>query len=214
MSYLTFGGFRRVALSGAILAGALASMGVLATQAGASPARVDTTKTATFSVSCNLGILGTQTLTGNLTSTFPASVASGGRFKATKAHGELIVPTSLVNEGYGIGYRSFNGSITAVDAKSSDATPSPINAAGKGLPIPTTKIVQNKPIDLLIPATGTISVGPFKAGKKGTDTATLSNSAATVKLYTSSNGTGTPTTIDATCNAPTTKTVLGSIKVT
>jgi hypothetical protein len=188
----------------------MASMGVLASQAGASPARPDATKSVTYSVSCNLGILGTNTLTGALTTNYTTPVKAGVATTVTGS-GDLVIAKALANAGYALGARSFAGSITTLNFDSTDASPSPLNAAGSsGINIPKTPVVKNQPITLLIPSSGTISVSAT-AGTPGTDTTTLSNSAATVTLYNKSGA--AITTIAATCNAPTKKTVVAVIKV-
>jgi hypothetical protein len=211
MTHLT-GTVRRVALSAAVLGGAMGSLGLLASSATAAPSLAATTKTTTvnYSISCNLGILGTNTLTGQLTSTYPGSVVTGKTAKGTGS-GYIQVPVSLVNAGYALGARSFAGSIGTLNIDSSDATPAVFNAAGSGINIPMTPVVKGQPIKLLIPASGTIPVGPWTAGAVGTDKATLSNSAATVNLY---NKSGVEiTSIAAACNAPATTTVVAKIKV-
>ncbi|MBO0727898.1 MAG: hypothetical protein J2P57_01480 [Acidimicrobiaceae bacterium] len=156
----------------------------------------------TYSVTCNVGIFGSQTLSGSLKLTTPGSVAPGAKFKATGVRATIVIPKSLVNAAFAVGIRSFKGRLNKYTIKNSDAKPSTINGVGAtGQPIPKTKLVQNQSVTLAIPSkTTTFSMGPWTAGTKGTDTGKVGASAATVRAFNSSGA--VITTINASCNPP------------
>jgi hypothetical protein len=211
------GRLQRVIVATTLATGALAAVGAISSQAGASQA---VTRTTNFSLQCSLGsLLGTYTFPASLTGTYPASVKAGKTFSATKVHGYVEVPKQLDQRSAALG-KSYEVVLTPINARSSDATPQVINGAGKGIVVKG-NIPKNKAFKLDIPQHGTISVGPWKAGKKGKDTITFGNqpgkeaAGGTDTIYSGLNQTGTKTpAINITCSNPTKTAVLGTVSVT
>jgi len=205
MNYRSLFRTSRVAVVTAALLGGGLSVAGATSPAGASPAGPAAKHTVSYSVTCSVGIFGSQTLKGSITMTTPNTVAAGAKFKATGVRITLQIPKSLVNAGFAATIRSFKGKLTKYTVTNSDATPKTVNGVGStGQPIPRTKIVQNQALTLFIPSkTATFSMGPFTAGSKGTDTGTAGATAATVQALNSAGA--VVTTINATCQPPTTR---------
>lgn len=188
-------------LSAALLGGSLAAV-TGTSEAGASPSVSLGTHTVSYSITCSVGIFGSQTLSGSIKLTTPNTVAPGAKFKATGVRATIVIPKSLVNAAFAVGIRTFKGRLNKYTVTSSDAKPSPLNGAGAtGKPIPKTKLVQNSSVTLSIPSkTTSFSMGPWTAGTKGTDTGKAGATTATVHAYNSSGA--LITTINASCKAP------------
>jgi hypothetical protein len=159
-------------------------------------------------VKCDLGILGSQTLTSKDTSTFPTSVAPKASISGTAVKGSLSVPAALADDAYALGARSAGGQITTFDVNGTDVTPASINGAATPINYGPAVVAEGKPIPIKFPSKGTFTVGKYKATAAGTASFTLGATDGTVNLYTTSNGTGTPlTTIDFSCSTTTTATL-------
>jgi hypothetical protein len=189
--------------------GAVVTLGAVSSQAGASQSASKTTK---FHITCNLGTLGTYDLAASLTGTYPKSVKSGASFKATSVHGSIIVPARLNSLSHTFG-KSYEADLTPINANSTDATPGTINGAGKGIIVKgETGTTQ---FTLPIPQHGTITVGPWKAGKKGSDKITFGTAGGTDTVYSGPNQTGIKeTTVTISCSKPSPPAVLATVSVT
>jgi hypothetical protein len=211
------GRLRRVALSTALLGGALATVGAFSSPAHASTDATKTT-TAKYTISCAAGIVGTGTETVAATNVYPASVVHGTTFKITW-HSVTTVSKTQDEAAWALGARSFKGKVTTIDYLSSDATPKSLNVAGtKGIPTGGNLIGPPNYGSPLIytPLKGSPpAVTPlFKAGAKGTDTVKPGVDDASLTLYSGTNGTGTAiATVTANCSAPSTPTVIASVPV-
>jgi hypothetical protein len=217
MVYLTKGRLRRVALSSALLGGALLTGGAFSSQAHASAATVKT-KTTTYTISCSAGIVGTGTETVKATETYPTSVLPGAQF-TIKWHSITTVSKTQDEAAWALGAKSFKGKVTTIDYMNSDASPSTLNVAGSN-GIPTGGNLVGPPNYgtplIYTPLKGTPpAVTPaFTAGSKGTDNVTPGVDDATLTLYSGTNGTGTAiTTVTANCSAPSPPVVIASIPV-
>jgi hypothetical protein len=196
----------RVVVAASLLGGASTALAALSPQANASSSA---TKTVKFSIHCTVAGT-TYTLPASITGTYPASVKSGKKFTATKVHGYIQVTQALASASAALG-NSYKGHISQIDALSSDAKPATLNAvAPKGLNIGGP--INGKPFKLPIPEKGSIpSVGPWTAGKPGSDKISLGNSLAMLQYY--RNGVKT-TPASASCPQNTPPTLLATIKVT
>jgi hypothetical protein len=203
------GRLRAVSLSAAVLGGSLGSLGFLPSSAVAS---TTATKTSTFTLVCNAGILGNISLTGSkATATYPASAKHGSKFSST-FNANLQIPASVEAKAAALGSKQFDGTVTLVNVSSSDASPSPLNVASPAIPIPKTPVIKNKAGHLLIPHTGNITMHFTAGSKTGTDTAKLGNAAATIHEY---NSAGVAfLTISVTCQPPAPTVTLVSTKIT
>ncbi len=203
----------RVALSVALLAG-VASVGLFSSPAHASTPQTTTTKKTTFTLNCNTGIAnGTVTVT--TTQTYPVSVAHGTTFKI-KWKSVTQVGGALASAAYAIAPGGKEvGTIVLDNDSSTDATPSPLNIAGTGLPEQGT-ISSPSGFPVYTPVQGTtpkkFATPSFTAGTAGTDTVTAGADNANIKIYNSSGTLVTTTTAD--CTPSGTPATIATISVT
>jgi hypothetical protein len=207
------GSLRRVALSGALLAG-VSTIGLFSwpTLASATTTKTQTTK---YTLTCKTGIANGD-VTVTTTQTYPVSVAAGAKFTiAWKSTTE--VGGTLASAAYAIAPKgSEKGIIHVDDDKSTDATPATLNVAGtkglsevgtisspSGFPVYTPPLVKGKQ--------GTFTTPDFTAGKKGTDKISATIDDADVTIYNSSGGKVTTTTAD--CSPVGTPAVIATITV-
>jgi hypothetical protein len=186
----------------ALATGTLVAVGgALAPSAGATSS---VSKTVKFNLHCSLGILGNYIFSASLSGTYPASVKPGQKFFAKGVHGYIIVPKTLDQTSATYG-QSYEADLKPINASSSDAKPGVINGAGKGI-IVKGEIPKNTSFKLNIPQHGDIRVGPWTAGKKGTDTVTFGggkeSAGGTDTVYCGKNQTGFNTTVTITCGQP------------
>jgi hypothetical protein len=217
ISYSRVGRLQRVAFSAALVGGALTAVGAFSSPA---LAKSDTTKskTTTYTITCNAGVVGTSTEKVAATNTYPASVLPGAKFTISW-HSVTTVSKSQDEEAWALGARSFKGKVTAIDYLSSDASPKSLNVAGtKGISTGGNLIGPPNYGSPLIytPLKGSPpAVTPsFTAGTKGTDTVKPGIDDASLTLYSGQNGTGTAiATVQANCGAPTGSVVIATIPV-
>ncbi|UVS78792.1 hypothetical protein Actkin_02528 [Actinokineospora sp. UTMC 2448] len=98
--------------------------------------------------------------------TFPLSVPRGGQFSFTKASGALTIPKATVNKLLDMGFTgSFSGRVTELNLVVEGGMPEVQNVAAD-IAIPPTPLVRDRDIVVSLPATGTLTAGPFvpKAG--------------------------------------------------
>jgi hypothetical protein len=189
----------RVACASLVLAGTVAGFEPRAAWA----ATATTTEKGT--VSCTIGSFGTYTLAFKTKTTYDNTATAGSSASgSTKA--AMTLPAALNSAMYAAGFRSYNGSATQFLFDSSDATPSPYNAASDNtIAVGDTTIVNNASSKIKFKIA---DLGPFTFTNTGTDAISAGNpsanqfATATVDLYTTTNETGTPISVTATCVVP------------
>jgi hypothetical protein len=168
----------------AVAAGALASGLVLALGAAPAGAAARVAPHATKATyNCSASVLGTtKSFTGSVTiaATAPAKVAPGGKVSLSAFQATIAVPASFVNEAISLGVTSVSGKISAFTINATLAKVAGLNAAGKGIAIPTTKLVKNQALNIKVP-TKPATVGTWTAGTKaGTMDFNTGNAAMTL----------------------------------
>lgn len=143
---------------------AVGSLGIAALalpgQAGATVQRATTTGTYTCTGSA-LGQSFTYTGTVAISGTFPASVKPSTAFTMTGFQTKVTIPAATVNQI--LAYTStISGRVSTFDIKASSGTTT-VNAAGKGISIPTTTLHSNTPLTLTLPK-APVTVTGFKSG--------------------------------------------------
>jgi hypothetical protein len=202
----------RVGLSATLLGG-VATMGVLASPAGAV---TTTTTTTTYTAACDEGAWDGD-VSVKATFTYPASVMHGSTFTVQWKVVTTVTGT-LASTWYALagpnGYEE--GTVTQENEASTDATPSPLNVAGtQGVP-EYGNISSSKSFKVYAPPQGstppTVTSTSFTADKAGTDEITPSSSVDTAEYY---NAKGQEVTTDtATCRPTGTPPVVATITVT
>jgi hypothetical protein len=197
MQFLSGRGLKAVVGASVVIAGSFAPQAAWAST-------VTTTEKGT--TSCQVGSFGTYNLALTTKTTYNNSETKGASESASNKS-SVVIPETLNEAEYAAGYRSYNGQVTHAWIDNNKATPSPYDAASN----------NNIPIaDTTIPSSGTSKLkfkipnaGPFTfTKKKGTDQAVAGDptngfATADVNLYTTTDETGTPTPITATCAIPT-----------
>ncbi|MBJ7471925.1 MAG: hypothetical protein JHD16_11520 [Solirubrobacteraceae bacterium] len=141
--------------------------------------------------------------------TIPLAVKRGRTLPVLKASGALTVPKETVNQWLDEGKTELGGTVTKLELVSEGATPAVTNVipAG-GIPIPPTTLVRDQKLIVPLPATGTLTAGPFAP--------TATASAVILKLGTAAanltfdGGTASA----ATCDAPFPDSILVDAAVT
>lgn len=208
---------RRVALSTVLLGGVLLTAGAFSSPAVATSDGT-VTKTTTYSINCNAGVIGLGAETVTTTQTAPSSVLPGAKI-AIKWKSKVLISAAQDKEAWALTARSFKGTVTNDVDNSSDASPKAVNIAGtKGIPFEANLVgppnygpaYEYSPLP-----TGSLATTPsFTAGAKGTDKVTAGVDDATATLYSGPNGTGTMLgKISVTCSAPSKPATIDSIAV-
>ncbi|HEX2312628.1 MAG TPA: hypothetical protein VHJ17_02785, partial [Thermomonospora sp.] len=98
----------------------------------------------------------------------PLTVKRNGSFSFGDASGALTIPAATVNRLIDKGYTTASGKVTTLNLNVEGGTPAVQNVAAGGIDIPTTPLVRDKKIVISLPATGSLTAGPFKpvAGAK------------------------------------------------
>lgn len=95
--------------------------------------------------------------------TIPLTVARNTTLPILKASGAVTFSAQTVNEFLDQGYSTLKGTVTKLTLVAEGATPAEPNVipAG-GIPIPPTPLVRNQRLVIPLPASGTLSAGPFR----------------------------------------------------
>jgi hypothetical protein len=170
-----WGRARTVAVAGgAVASGLLLLAG--AAPAGASASAVSPRVVAKYSCSATIPVVGKKSWAGTITvlGTATKTVAPGGAVSVSGWQAQVTIPKSLVDEA-GAYASSIGGKLTTFNISATDSKTKTINAAGKGITIPTTKISKTSPaLTFKLPATPTTVKG-WTAVSKGTMTFTTGN---------------------------------------
>lgn len=147
------------------LAGSVAVSLVLATDG---PAAAASPRTVSAKYSCTASVPGsTLSYSGSIqfSGSTPTTVVPGGTVAMSGFQVHVTIPGTLVDEALKFG-DAISGTGTVIDVNATDAVKKTVNAAGKGIVIPTTKLVANKAITVSLPAKA-ISVGSWTASASG-----------------------------------------------
>ena len=120
-------------------------------------------------VPCTLSGIGAATLGGTLTGELPAILPSGQQYTLQASSGALNLPGSVVDQllqAYP-GATTLSGSITDLEINAQDSTPSVLNVANPPITVTPQPLVSGQSVNVLVPTTGTMNVGPFTAGSAG-----------------------------------------------
>jgi hypothetical protein len=181
-----WGRARTMAVAGAAVAsGLLVAVGA-AVPAGAAVASASPRVAAKYACSATLPIVGKKSWTGTITvlGSAPKTAAPGAAVGLSGWQAQVTIPKSLVDEAAKYA-SSIGGKLATFTINATDSKVKGINAAGKGITIPTTKITTSSGnLTFKLPATP-ISVKGWTAVSKGTMTFTTGNavldlSAATI----------------------------------
>lgn len=138
-------------------------------------------------LTCTFPSLGDRTLDLTMEGDAGTIYGVGEKFYLDTSSGALDLPPALVTEmqaKYGA-FTSFDTTVSEFDIDVEGATPPSINAAPNKLVL-TRQSVTGKTIQLRVPATGELKVGPFTAGPVGTMKFEVGKAAATLKLNSAS----------------------------
>lgn len=153
-------------------------------------------------LSCTVSGVGSAQLDGTITGELPAVLPTGLPYTIQSATGSLGIPASVVSQlmqAYPTA-TSASGSISTLDIDATNSTPSVLNVASTPIDVPSQPLAQGQGLTIDLPASGTLSVGPFTAGSVGDTTLTWGQSAGTLTLQSASGA--TVATADVSCQAP------------
>jgi hypothetical protein len=195
------------------VAGAAVASGLLVTvgaamPAGAAAASVAPHVVAKYACSASIPGVGAEKWAGTITvlGTVPKTAAPGAAISLAGWQAQVSIPKSLVDEA-GKYASSIGGKLATFTINASDSKVKGINAAGKGITIPTTKISSTSGALLFkLPATA-ITVKGWTASAKGTMTFTTGNAQLDLSAATIIG----PVSVVATCIA--TPATIGSVSV-
>jgi hypothetical protein len=162
-----WGRARTVAVAGgAVASGMLLLAG--AAPAGASASTVAPKVVAKYACSAKIPVIGTKSWSGTITvlGASTKTVAPGGAVSIAGWQAQVTIPKALVDEA-GAYASSIGGKLATFTINATDAKVKGVNAAGKGITVPTVKISKTSPaLTFKIPATPTTVKG-WTAGTKG-----------------------------------------------
>jgi hypothetical protein len=152
---------------------------------------------------CTIGSLGTAQVDGILTGELPGWLPSGQSYFLRQASGRLIFPASLVDAALAAfpGATQATGTIDKLEINSVNATPATRNVASPAIPVPAVQLRQGQGVNLRIPSSGLLTVGPWVPGSGSSTTMTWGASGGSLQLRNSAgNPVGSPLTIS--CSPP------------
>ncbi len=132
-------------------------------------------------LSCTLPILGATTFVVTISGVTGTSLGPNQQFYLTGGHGSLQVPQALTNLGVSIGATSAVATLSDLEIDASGATPTSINAAATPLTI-VTPVATGTTSSVDIPASGTLTIGPFTAGPSGQVELSMGAAVASIQL--------------------------------
>lgn len=154
-------------------------------------------------IQCSLSGIGAATLDGTMTGQLPAVLPTGDPFAIEAATGHLNIPGSAVTQLMSAypGATQAGGTISTLDINATNASPSSLNVAATPIDVPDQPLTSGQTLSIALPASGTLTVGPFTAGSSGTYTRlTWGDAAGTITLADSS---GQPVgTVQVSCQPP------------
>ena len=128
----------------------------------------------------------------------PLSIKSTGNITITDASGALTVPAATVNRLMDEGITTISGTVSELHLSVEGGSPANPNVLpSAGVPIPVTTLQRDTKIVLSIPASGTLTAGPYKPTAKGTNMVIGMGTAAATFQF---NGSGN--NVQATCAKP------------
>ncbi|MBO9531910.1 MAG: hypothetical protein J7513_02935 [Solirubrobacteraceae bacterium] len=142
--------------------------------------------------------------------TIPLAVSRRGSLPIVSASGALTIPPSTVNKFLDQGFKVLKGNVGKLTLKAQGATPAEPNVVpAAGIAIPPTTLVRDQRLVIPLPATGTLSAGPFTPTATATAVVLGLGSAAATLSFDNETA-GTP----ATCGAPSPDALLVDAPVT
>lgn len=97
-----------------------------------------------------------------VSATIPLTVRKNGSLPFAEASGALVIPAETVDQFIADGRTSFGGNVTELTLAVEGGTPNDKNVIPPaGIAIPRTPLEAGKPIVIPLPASGTLSAGPF-----------------------------------------------------
>ncbi len=150
-------------------------------------------------LSCALPIIGNTTFVVTMSGVAGTTLGPGQQFSLTGGHGSLQVPQALTNLGVSIGATKAAATLTDLEILAAGATPSSINAASPPLSV-TAPVGTGVTSSVMIPASGTLTIGPFTAGPSGQVQISIGAAVASITLENASGPIGG--TLSVNCTAP------------
>lgn len=154
-------------------------------------------------ISCSVSGVGQATFQGTMTAQLPALLPSGQPYTLDAASGALQIPPSVVAAlaEQNPTATSISGSISELDINAANSTPTTLNVADPPIKVDPQPIVSGQPVDMAIPTTGRLTVGPFTAGASGFTRLAWGKAAGTIVLDDASGSpVGSPAIV--TCQPP------------
>lgn len=95
--------------------------------------------------------------------TIPLAIAKTQTLPIVAASGALTIPPETVDQFIDQGYTEIHGNVSKLTLTAEGATPAEPNVVpAAGIAIPSTQLVRGQRIVIPLPASGTLSAGPFK----------------------------------------------------
>lgn len=122
-----------------------------------------------YTTKCNVAGL-IQDSYVKLIGTMPTSVKAGEQFSMTNSYGELHLPPASVNQmlTFFPTANSLSATLSVNNIMATNTVEGSVNSAAKTLTTSAAPLVRDQETVLRIPATGTLTVGPFTAKTAGT----------------------------------------------
>lgn len=135
-------------------------------------------------LSCNVGGYGTRTLSAILTAQLPVFLPADESYSLYNATGAVQLPADLVSQLMADhpSATQAEGMITELDINSDNSTPATLNIADPPLAAPAVPLVAGEGIDVGVPDSGTLTVGPWTLGTGPITTMTWGAAAGQVSL--------------------------------
>jgi hypothetical protein len=139
-------------------------------------------------------------------------LAPGQSWDLTSGKGQVTLPASVADELYSLGVRSISGKVTKlVLSETGAATASANAAASQTMTVPSTPIVEGKPIVVTVGAAHPFTIGPFPTSRAGLIHVALGETQTLITAYGSNGSPLLTTTTD--CPAPDPEQLLATIDV-
>jgi hypothetical protein len=152
---------------------------------------------------CTIGNLGTAQVDGILTGELPGWLPQGQGYFLRQASGRLIFPASLVDAALAAfpAATQATGTIDKLEINSVNATPATRNVASPAIAVPAVQLRQGQGVNLRIPGTGLLTVGPWTPGAGPDTTMTWGASGGSLQLRNSA-GTAVGAPLTMSCSPP------------
>jgi hypothetical protein len=137
---------------------------------------------------CTVGDLGGVQMDGTITGQLPGILPTGLPYTIDAASGSLDLPSTVVDQllAEQPDATQVAGAITTLDIDATNSSPSVLNVAATPIDVPAQPVRSGQGLSVPIPASGTMTVGPFTAGSVGATTLTWGASGGTLTLLSAS----------------------------